>query len=442
MAGAAAVLAGATWWAARPAPREWTTDSQEALSAFLAGREAAQKLYFLEAVEHMQRALKHDEDFVAARLGLADALANAGQADAARAERDRALEADASTLTPRERRGVELARLRRDGTLQEVTALLEKSVEEFPGDPTLTRSLASMYYARGDAEKAVAWFERTLQLAPNDGLSYNTLGYIEMGRGDFAVAEENLKRYAFIAPDQANPHDSLGELYTVTGRWDDATREFRRALEVNPRFFPAWEHLARVHVLEGDEPAALEATDRYCQLAGVSGPRCEVRRGVVRAWGAWIRGDEKALATEAGALEAASGDTDVLMLRHFAALGARNLESALEIERKLDASVGKVGVDEKGPVFRALKELLVAARHLTTGDFESAAHAAANSDDLLNYNADSGQGVLKLIARSVHVRALIEAGRLSEARAVLASLELVNPRFPGVSRLRAEAEGR
>ncbi len=437
IAGAAAVLASATWWAARPAPREWTTDSQEALTAFLAGREATQKLYFLEAIEHMRLALKHDEDFVAARLGLADVLASAGQGEAAQAERDRALEADTSTLTPRERRGVELALLRRDGKQGEVLALLERSVEEFPDDPSLTRSLATMYYARNEAEAAVGWFEKTLKLAPNDGLSYNTLGYIEMGRGDFAAAEADLKRYAFIAPDQANPHDSLGELYTITGRWDEARREFRRALEVNPRFFPAWEHLARVHVLEGDEPAALDATERFCESAGTSEPECEVRKTMVRAWGAWIRNDEAALATEVDDLRAAPGYNDILMLRHFAALSARDIASALEIEKKLDASAGKATVDDKGPARVALKELLVAARQISAGDFEAAAKAASGADSLLNYNADGGQGVLKLIARALHVRALIESGRLGEARAALAALEAVNPRFPGVAELRA-----
>jgi Flp pilus assembly protein TadD len=441
IAGAAAVLAGATWWAAKPAPREWTTESEAALAAFLAGREATQKLYYLEAIEHMRMALKHDEDFVAARLGLAEALASAGQGEAAHAELDRALEADASTLTPRERRGVELARLRRDGKQGEILALLERSVEEFPNDPALARSLATMYYARGEAEVAVGWFERTLKLAPNDGLSYNTLGYIEMGRGDFAAAEANLKRYAFIAPDQANPHDSLGELYTITGRWDEARREFGRALEVNRRFFPAWEHLARVHVLEGDESSALEATDRFCESAGTSEPECDVRRAVVRAWSAWIRRDEAALAAEVGSLRAAPGYIDVLMLRHFAALGARDIASALELESKLDASEGKTVLGDKGPARSALKELLTAARQVSTGDFESAAKAAAAADDLLNYNADGGQGVLKLIARALHVRALIGTGRLGEARAVLASLEAVNPRFPGVAELRAGVRG-
>ncbi|MEW6338611.1 MAG: tetratricopeptide repeat protein [Acidobacteriota bacterium] len=442
IAGAAAVLVSATWWAARPAPREWSTDSEEALSAFLAGREATQKLYFLEAIEHMRTALKHDEDFVAARLGLADALASAGQGDAARAERDRALEADASSLTPRERRGVELARLRRDGGQREVLALLEKSVQEFPGDPTLTRSLASMYYGRGDAEAAVAWFEKTLELAPNDGLSYNTLGYIEMGRGDFAAAEANLKRYAFIAPDQANPHDSLGELYTITGRWNEAIAEFRRALEVNPRFFPAWEHLARLHVLEGNEPAALEATERFCGLAGLGEAECEVRRAVMRAWVAWIRKDDAALTAEVEALRTAPGYNDVLMLRHFAALGAREFESAVEIEEKLEASLKKAGAEEKGPAQGALKELLVAARLVSSGDFATAVNSAAAADRLFNYNADGGQGVLKLIARALHVEALIASGRLSEARSVLASLEAVNPRFPGVNELRAGVRGR
>jgi tetratricopeptide (TPR) repeat protein len=321
----------------------------------------------------------------------------------------------------------EIARLSAEKRGDEVPAALERFAEEYPNDAYISRLLAAHYAHRYEGERAVEWYQKTLKLAPNDGLSYNMLGYIEMSRGNFAAAEANLQRYAFIAPDQANPHDSLGELYTLIGRWDDAEREFRRALEINPRFVASYEHLAA---------GGAARRRRGCRALRRPGDRRAARRRldgrfatVARGWAALSRGDIVALRRTVNDPAIKGSDLDLALLRVIAASrsgDASGSRAAWEANRK-----SWPDVDEKGsaPV-QAMFGLMEAAVLLAEGRAAAAVDATTAADKKLTYNADMGEGILKLVVRLYKVEALAASGRADEARTLLAEVEAVNPVFP------------
>lgn len=437
LAGAVVALSVAGWWLARPAPPDWSTKDPEALKAFLAGREALERIYTVEAIDDLRRALARDPDFVAARLLLASAVRSTGREQEAKAELARALASDPAKLTPRERRLRELSLPSEPGKPDRKRELLEKWAAEYPDDPEVTRQLGQMALNRRDLDGAVRWCEATLKLVPNDAMSYNTLGYVEMARGNFTAAEANLKRYAFIAPDQANPHDSLGELYTLTGRWDEAERELNRAIEVNPRFYVAWGHLARVAALRGDAATAAEYDRRSLAIMGADEKAVKDSVAVVEAWAALSRGDIAAMRDILGGLPAGEVDPEADLLRGVVALGSRDVGATTAIEHRVEREAAE---KKMGWGAGTYLELIRALRLSAEGDNAKAADLLGALDGELIYSGD--QGILKLTVKCFRVGALARAGRVGQARQLLAEVENVNSRFPGVKACRNEVEGR
>jgi tetratricopeptide (TPR) repeat protein len=434
LAGLVAALAGVSYWGARPTPRAWSTTSGAALVAFEQGRQAAEKFYHIEAIDHFRAALSLDPEFFAARIMLAESLASSSQNGPAKEETARALETvDPSSLTPGERGLWEIAQLRTQGKYDLVYPALERLAKENPGDPSFSRQLASQALGRGDLDKAAKWAEKTLEVAQNDAMSYNTLGYIEMGRGNFAASEAHFKRYVFIAPDQANPHDSLGELYTVMGRWEDAEQELRRAIEVNPQFFPSWDHLARVAALRGDEAGALSAARRSGEITGVDREQLDSRMAILRGFAALSRGDRDGLIAVARELpsDAVLGDTG--LLRAIAASYQGDLAALRQLASAATAAATKSEESgKKGP--RPVLALINSMRLKAEGHALEAAQVAGSAEAALNFSID--QAIFKLLLRCQEAEALAAAGERVKAQQVLSTIEAVNPSFPCVETCR------
>ena len=68
--------------------------------------------------------------------------------------------------------------------------------------------------------------------------------YIETGRlqDGMRLAEQAVK----VEPGYANGHVTLGSVYAMTRRFDDAEREFREALRIEPDNRAASENLSRL----------------------------------------------------------------------------------------------------------------------------------------------------------------------------------------------------
>lgn len=64
----------------------------------------------------------------------------------------------------------------------------------------------------------------------------NSAGYDLLRSGKFREAGELLKLNVEMFPDAANPHDSLAEYYVGAGQKDLAIKEYKRALEIDPKF--------------------------------------------------------------------------------------------------------------------------------------------------------------------------------------------------------------
>jgi len=153
---------------------------------------------------------------------------------------------------------------------------LDKAEEEFMKDLSLNPdniysyiSLGIIYDKRGDFERAIEMYKSAIELDPTNEMSYNNLAttYFNLDRPKAAI--ETFKKALEIAPDSASIknnlawvyaseginldegitmmkaviekepgstqfRETLSELYYKKGMYDDALREIRKAIEIEP----------------------------------------------------------------------------------------------------------------------------------------------------------------------------------------------------------------
>lgn len=74
-------------------------------------------------------------------------------------------------------------------------------------------------------------------------LVYNMYGYLLLNQKRYDEAIQKFEKQIKLAPENANAHDSLAEAYLLVGRKDDAIKELKIALQINPGFESSKEKL-------------------------------------------------------------------------------------------------------------------------------------------------------------------------------------------------------
>ena len=107
--------------------------------------------------------------------------------------------------------------------------------------------LASNYVLR-DSE--TLW-RHTIACTSNNYLAHEALGKALAEKGHIPEAEEQFHQALEIWPDDPTVHFDLGVAAAGQGRWNDAIREYRRAIEANPLYAAAYNNLANVYIQVG-----------------------------------------------------------------------------------------------------------------------------------------------------------------------------------------------
>jgi len=417
---------------ALPAEQEWTTSSPEALVEFEKAMDARFKLYKEDETRHLERAAELDSDFVLARLWTLNSKFPEDE-EAAKAEWDEILAADTSKLTPRERFYVERSRLIRAERREEIAALLEKYLADFPNDPYIVYQNADEHWRNEEFEDAEPLYLRLVDIAPNWVIAYNQLGYINMSKGRFAEAEERFKSYRFIAPDQANPHDSLGELFIATGRNDEAEVSFEKAIEKKPDFWAAYFHIALMKSFSGDLKGAREIIDR-AKNAGipdswVAEADCLVQYKDLRNTGSW---QEILELSETSKCVEKPDVSFMKMWTHLAACEVGDWDTALEIERaaeeqfaEIESKGGRFGVRYREMALAGIKHLQ-GVRLALQGDYLEAEEQLRSADERLTY-IEAPSAIFKLLNQTALAELLLAVGQDADAHELLAKVRGVNP---------------
>jgi tetratricopeptide (TPR) repeat protein len=166
------------------------------------------------------------------------------------------------------------------GKTDEAMRYYRRAQQVRPMDPISALNLASYDQQRGNYASALEQYQRVLDLTNSPAL----LSLVQTNRGYayFALQQDENAKQAFLAALQQQPanapaYQGLGLLAQRSGGWTEATRDFERAIEIQPTP-PAYELLAQVLDSEGKKEAAAAARAQAEQMksglgrAGAKGP--------------------------------------------------------------------------------------------------------------------------------------------------------------------------
>jgi serine/threonine-protein kinase len=147
------------------------------------------------------------------------------------------------------------------GQRQEAIALMREAVRQLPA-AALHVDLGSMLYRHGDVAGARREMEAGLALAPSFYKGLSSLAQLELASGDPKRAAELYEKLVGLSPEYTEV-TNLGTAYLLAGRYADAARRFRDALELSPGSPAALLNLADAELLAGRRQ---EASGLYRQV--------------------------------------------------------------------------------------------------------------------------------------------------------------------------------
>ena len=209
-----------------------------------------------------------------------------------------------------------------DGRTAEAVAEYERALTANPDNAKAHNNLALALVERGQLEEAAGHFRRSLELRPKAEI-YSDLGFTmaRLGKSDEAMvsyrkaldldpscasAHFNLAvsfvhagqfgeaeahyRKALPGRPTAEAHNGLGYVLARQARTEEAIAEFRTAIDVNPRFTPAYNNLAEALVTQGK----LDEAETYYRRSLAEKPSAAVHNALGAVLGKLGRTEEAA----------------------------------------------------------------------------------------------------------------------------------------------------
>lgn len=222
-----------------------TSKSEEAYKEYLAGVDAFDKFYRVEAREHFLRAVALDSSLAVAYYFLSLSAADDRQHEwlekAARHANSAAWDEQHFI-----RSHVASARGDYELGIKELNEVLRRDTSSKAA--YLLRGL--LYRNMRNHDLAIQDFLSAVALDPNEKNAYNLLAYSYDNIGNLEKSIWAIDKYIAIAPDEANPYDTRGDLYARNGQVDLAIASYRKALSIKPDFMTS-DKLAALYIQLG-----------------------------------------------------------------------------------------------------------------------------------------------------------------------------------------------
>jgi len=239
-----------------------TTDSMEAYSYFLRGRDEFEKLHPADARRLLQKAVELDSTFAMAYLYLGLALSHLKEIKAMQEAFEKAKQFSKKT-TERERLFIMayytylIEKKREKGF-----SIIKQVIRKYPKEKRAYYDVGNTYHNRGEYQDAIAWFNKALELDPNYSLALNDLAYAYAATENYDKAVKILKKLASILPRDANVLDTTGEIYEKMGRIDEALAKFKQAIRIKPEF-GSYHKIIYNNLLKEDYSEIMKWVDRF-----------------------------------------------------------------------------------------------------------------------------------------------------------------------------------
>lgn len=134
-----------------------------------------------------------------------------------------------------------------EGQYKLAEPLLEQLLLQGIKNPEIYQMLATLYYDRGQFNKAIKTFRRALEIDPNYtdasvGLSIilNDIGRYEEGQKVFQEARQILDQQkkpnlSFLDESISKKHEELADLYSQSRAWADSLENLQKAMKLTPQ---------------------------------------------------------------------------------------------------------------------------------------------------------------------------------------------------------------
>jgi tetratricopeptide (TPR) repeat protein len=242
-----------------------TSSSPQAVQAFRNGREKALNFQIPESIEQFKKALALDPTFVQAQAWLGKVTPGASGLT----QLEKATQAAAS-LSPAERKSVEVLLAERRGEDERVRTLKREIADLAPGDWLAQFQLGVQSFYDRKSQATILYMTKALQLNPRAAEAYNYRGYTLASQGQFEEGLADLRKCVELNPQEPNSWDSYGEVLMLAGRFDEAEKNFAKSAQMAPDNWMSWVGIAYARFFRGDydggRSAALSAK-RYISQA-------------------------------------------------------------------------------------------------------------------------------------------------------------------------------
>jgi len=203
-----------------------TTEEQVELS-FRAGQEAMKEGEFIRATEEFKKVLVLDPSLVEAEANLGLAYQSLFEYDSAVRHLTKALSERPNLLGPTVIVGMDYLKL---GSPQKAIPFLQSALKLDPSNREARQALASAYLGQEDFRSAAEEFRQIAALDTDQSEAWFKLGHQYLD-----LAARLAYRGARLYRESAWGHRFLGDLLFQRDRWEDAVREYRKALGADPR---------------------------------------------------------------------------------------------------------------------------------------------------------------------------------------------------------------
>jgi protein O-mannosyl-transferase len=215
----------------------------------------------VEAISHLQLAVRFQPDYAVALNNLGLALVRADRSAEAVPHFEHAVGLRPDFGKAHNNLGQALTSM---GRLSAAERELHTALALQPDEPAVLNNLGMTLATEGKVPEAIGYFNRALQLQPDNVDAHNNLGVIYIRGGKTAEALAEFRLAHSIKPDDANAIGNLALLLADTGKLDEALDLFTKAAALMPgradiqlKFANSLERAGRAHEAIGRYQVAL-----------------------------------------------------------------------------------------------------------------------------------------------------------------------------------------
>jgi arylsulfatase A-like enzyme/Flp pilus assembly protein TadD len=156
------------------------------------------------------------------------------------------------------------------GAFDQAIDILKKGLAIIDYDPELWNYLGVAYWKKGDFEEASKALHQALSLDENYPIAINNLGSVYLSAylktkeaGALQKAVGNFKKAIELDPRYESAYNGLGTALKISGDLDGAILNWKKAVEIKPDYGFALYNLGLAYLIKGEKASAREYLQKY-----------------------------------------------------------------------------------------------------------------------------------------------------------------------------------